>query len=125
MWGLTPDTSDMRLVLAASCLVAVTGCAAGADGVIAAKDAENGLAVKDKAVASLARTQLITIEQQAQAWSATNGSMTGFAADLQANQPAIAGSLAALTDGSISMSIGPGQCLTAALPSGAPTVTAC
>lgn len=115
----------MRLLLAAIGLATLTGCAAGADGVIAAKDAENSLAVKDKAVAALARTQIITIEQQAQAWSATHGSMTGFAADLQANQPAIAGSLASITDDSISMSVGTGHCLTATLPSGVPTVTAC
>ena len=115
----------MRIALAATALLALSGCAAGADGVIAAKDAQNSLAVKDQAVAALARTQITTIEAQAQAWNTTHGSMTGFAADLQANNPAIAASLTALTDTTISLSVGTGQCLTATLPSGTPTVTAC
>ena len=116
----------MRIALAAVVLLALSGCAAGADGVIAAKDAQNSLAVKDRAVASLARTQITAVEQQAQAYTAAHGgALDGFAADLQASQPTVAAGFVALTDTSISISVGPGQCLVADLPAGAPIAKAC
>jgi hypothetical protein len=106
--------------------IVLSGCAAGADGVIAAKDAQNSLAVKDRAVATLARTQITAVEQQAQAYAATHGgAMDGFAADLQASQPTIAASFVALSDTSLSISVSPGQCLVAELPAGAPIAKAC
>ena len=115
----------MRLLLTVTAVLALSGCAAGADGVLAAKDAQNSLAVKDRAVAALARTQITAVEQQAQAWLTTNGAMTGFAADLQASQPAIAAGFASLTDTSVSVTVATGQCLVADLPSGVPAVQAC
>ncbi len=115
----------MRL-LPALLMFALSGCAAGADGVVAAKDAQSGLAVKDRAVAALARTQITAVEQQAQAYAAAHGGlMEGFAADLRASQPTVAASYVALDDTSLSIAVGPGQCLVATLPAGAPIGKAC
>jgi hypothetical protein len=108
------------------CLVLATGCAGGADAALTAEDAKSKLAVKDNALTRLAQTQLSVIAQQAQQWSATHGgSMAGFADDLRTSQPSAVATAVELTDTSVTVAAGPGQCLTAALPAGAAAPVAC
>ncbi|MDP9183297.1 MAG: hypothetical protein M3P04_11040, partial [Actinomycetota bacterium] len=69
---------------------------------------------------------LTVITQQAQAWAAEHGGvMTGFADDLRTSQPSVAGTAVALSDTAVTLPMGNGQCLTAALPAGAAKPTPC
>lgn len=116
----------MRPVVTAVCVLLLSGCAGGTDAALTGQDAKSGLAVKDRAVTQLATTELTIITQQAQEWSAANGgSMVGFAANLQTTQPSVASTASVLTDTSVSVATGDGQCLTATLPAGRPTAAAC
>jgi spore germination cell wall hydrolase CwlJ-like protein len=116
----------MRSVVTAACVLLLSGCAGGTDAALTGQDAKNKLGVKDRALSQLAATQVTAITQRAVEWSAANGgSMAGFAADLQATQPSVASSAKVLTDTSVAVSIGTGQCLIATLPTGRPTTAAC
>lgn len=116
----------MRATGALICLLLTAGCAGGTDAALTAQDAKSKLAVKDGALARLAQTQLTVITQQAQVWSASHGGvMTGFADDLRMSQPTAASTAVLLTDTQVTLPVGNGQCLTAALPGGAPTSSAC
>jgi PBP1b-binding outer membrane lipoprotein LpoB len=115
----------MRPVVVLACALLLSGCAAGTDAALTAQDAKSALAAKDQAVNTLATAQLTAITTAAQAWLAGNGSMTGFADDLRANNPSAAIAAVVLTDAQASVRVGAGSCLTATLPAGQPTTTAC
>ncbi|HUR51603.1 MAG TPA: hypothetical protein VMZ11_05730 [Mycobacteriales bacterium] len=116
----------MRPTRALLCLALVSGCAAGTDGALTAEDAKSKLAVKDGALSRLAQTQLTVIRTAATAWAAEHGGvMTGFADDLRATQPSVASTAAELTDTSVTVAVGTGQCLVEQLPAGSPVPTAC
>ena len=108
------------------CLFLVAGCAGGTDAALTARDATSKVAVKDGALSRLAQTQLRSVGQAAQAWAAAHGGdMTGFADDLRTSQPSVASTILNITDASVTVATGTGQCFTQALPAGPPVVTAC
>jgi len=116
----------MRATGSLLCLLLVTGCAGGTDAALTAQDAKSKLAVKDGALGRLAQTQLTIVAQAAQAWAAAHGGdMTGFADDLRTTQPSVVSTTLDLTDTSVTVATGAGQCLTAALPAGAPVSPPC
>jgi hypothetical protein len=116
----------MRVTGPVLCLLLVSGCAGGADAALTGQDAKSKLAVKDNALTRLAQTQLTVITQQAQTWAAEHGgSMAGFADDLRSTQPSVVSTTLELTDTSVTLAVGSGQCLSAVLPSGPPTSVAC
>ena len=116
----------MRSAGALICLLLASGCAGGTDAALTAQDAKSKLAVKDGALTRLAQTQLTVITTQAQIWSASHGGvMTGFADDLRMTQPSAASTAVSLSDTAVTLPVGNGQCLSAALPGGAATSIAC
>lgn len=116
----------MRVLRPALGLLLVTGCSAGTSAALTAQDAKSALAAKNGALSQLASTQLTVIRSAAQTWSAEHGGdMTGFADDLRTSQPSVVSTTASLTDTSVTMALGNGQCLVAQLPAGAPVNTAC
>ncbi len=116
----------MRRHAALLCLLLATGCAGGTEASLTAQDAQSALAAKNGALSRLAQTQLGLVSQAAQVWSSAHGGdMTGFADDLRTSQPSVAAAAVQLSDTSVTVMVGGGQCLTAQLPAGAPAPSAC
>jgi hypothetical protein len=116
----------MRTVGPLLALALVAGCSAGTDAALTAQDATSKLAAKNGALSRLADTQLTVIRQAAQTWAAAHGGdMTGFADDLRTTQPSVASTAADLSDTSVTLAVGNGQCLVTQLPAGSPDTTAC
>lgn len=118
-----PRSARRAAVLAASLALAVaTACTAPPSAVTAPDQVTQGSAQVDAANDSVARQNLASAQREAQTYATLNdGSMAGFAAA----SPALASTLERLDDSTAVARVGPGRCLTAALPDGPVNETPC
>lgn len=117
--------------LAAAATFALTGCgidtaAAGAAAGAAQASAASGVTAQERAARQVAAQVLIVSTQRAaRVHEQMNGDLTGFAAQFAQAEAAVMAQLDSLDDRTVSVPLGDGQCLSAALPSGPAEVTTC
>lgn len=119
-----PLQAALALLLSAGVL---SGCAlgtvaaAGAQGALEDQVSDAASAPVREAKAAAARLALTQVAQAAQLYAGLNaGSTAGFATNLQATMPAVAGQLSQLTDTRASIDL-EDRCVSVTLPTGTPT----